>query len=139
MHSHEVPVCTLSTRPAGDDNDNIAPKWDVIEWIPLSKFGDILGGGAPQIDRPIDPGVKRLQEVPAKIAAMVAEANAPIIKGKAEISSGRNRDAGDDSRVQAPPPDRYNGPGRPRRPEQFGPVLTMPTPPAKSRRLSLLR
>ena len=108
------PVATVGFQPQKDDRGNYRPTFNIVDWRPRSDFAQILGEepAMPQIERP-DLSVKRLEEARRRIGEMVEEANAPIVHGKAEISTGRNRDAGDDSRVQAPPPDRYNGPDGP--------------------------
>jgi hypothetical protein len=101
LHPFEYPVITLGVKPP-DANGNVAPAFVIESWVPASKFGG--PGKPPQLEQPIDPGVKRLQEVPANLEAMMAEANAPLTKGKAEIHSGRDWSAPDDVTYAGPGP-----------------------------------
>jgi hypothetical protein len=98
-----LPVCTLNTRPRGDVNANIDPVFDIVAWKDAGLFREMFPGLIPPLQAQIEQsGVKRLQELPAKLAAMVEEANAPI-RGKATIDSGRVWE-------NPPPPTSYNGP-----------------------------
>jgi hypothetical protein len=82
LHPREFPVVILGTRPSGDANDNIAPTFKPIAWVPVSDFAGMLAPTAPAL--------------PAPVAAD------EFVCGTQTVTSGRPE--------IAPPIDAYDGP-----------------------------
>ena len=51
VHPREFPIVILGTRPTGDANDNIAPTFKPVAWVPISDFSSMLSDAAeaPQL------------------------------------------------------------------------------------------
>jgi hypothetical protein len=56
-HSRELPIVILGTRPTGDANDNIAPAFKPVAWVPIGDFAAMLPDAAeePSIAAPPPP------------------------------------------------------------------------------------
>jgi len=90
MHPHEFPIVTLGSRPSGDENDNLAPTFTVIKWVPGGKSGGMLADAPekPALSGPAS--ATSITDAPARIGRLL------------EVSSGP---------APSPPPEPYDGPG----------------------------
>jgi hypothetical protein len=52
VHPREFPIVTLGTRLTGDANDNVAPTFKPVAWIPISDFAGMLAPTAPELPKP---------------------------------------------------------------------------------------
>ena len=84
LHPREFPVVILGTRPSGDANDNIAPTFKPVGWVPVSDFAGMLAPTAPALPKP--DGDELADEQPS--------GPAPIVRGKQTVTSGHDDDTG---------------------------------------------
>jgi hypothetical protein len=54
VHPREFPIVTLGTRPTGDANDNIAPAFKPVAWVPIDSFSSMLSDAA-EAPQPLAP------------------------------------------------------------------------------------
>ena len=85
MHPRQFPIVTLGTQPSGDLNDNLAPMFNAVAWVPISDFAEMLVAERPQLGGARDDADRGAAEAGHRDIRPGAEEAPPIAEDDANL------------------------------------------------------
>jgi hypothetical protein len=85
MHPRQFPIVTLGTQPSGDLNDNLAPTFNAVAWVPISDFAETLVAERPQLAAPATMPTEAPRKLVTVTSGRAPEEAPPIAEDDANL------------------------------------------------------